>query len=169
MAFFVSDSPNHIPVNAPFGGGKASLKETGVLSIEDYFLVPCKVKKYNAKALNPAKALERWDRRNMLECKSCPSASLRAQLDWIDDQFALANESREFINFAALDLGGGPLANTWILVVAEGKLRGGSMRVLDIDHRALLAQEQANTARHGAWRRRWCMSAYSPCLRRSAA
>jgi len=33
----------------------------------------------------------------------------------------------------------------------------------------LISYKQANTARHGAWRRRWCMSAYSPCLRRSAA
>jgi len=45
----------------------------------------------------------------------------------------------------------------------------GQKRVLLNIRATTLAQEQANTARHGAWRRRWCMSAYSPCLRRSAA
>jgi beta-lactamase regulating signal transducer with metallopeptidase domain len=34
---------------------------------------------------------------------------------------------------------------------------------------AVLAPKQANTARHRGWRSRWCLPAYSPCLRQSAA
>jgi SAM-dependent methyltransferase len=152
---FISSSPHKVPMRVPYiepgypeypskyinvDDSHRGIIENGTVKVENWELVPCIVKDYNAKALDPNKALQRWQKRNKLEEESHHGSSLRKQLR--ESYRKISHKKKEALadtTFVTLDLGCGPLANTWIIVVKEKLVPPENMHTLDIDVPSLLA------------------------------